>query len=84
MNTIKVAVTIPQDLVEEIDAMSKEKGISRSRFITEVIREKILDDRNLKIKKTYDRVFSDDEIREEQLETARWFQGLENTEGQEW
>ncbi len=66
MNTQKVAITIPRDLVMMIDAFSKKKGISRSRFISMMLREKILDERARQLKEAYNRVFSDDVIKEEQ------------------
>ncbi|HXV65344.1 MAG TPA: ribbon-helix-helix domain-containing protein [Vicinamibacteria bacterium] len=84
MNTEKVAITIPKDLLEMVDALSSEKGISRSKFISSLIREKLLQQRNSHLKEVYDRVFSDEAIRKEQLETARWFEAGESCEGQEW
>jgi metal-responsive CopG/Arc/MetJ family transcriptional regulator len=32
MNTQKVAITIPKDLLEAVDAISSDRGISRSKF----------------------------------------------------
>jgi len=37
MNTQKVAITIPKKIVIVIDMISKEKGISRSRYISNVL-----------------------------------------------
>lgn len=84
MNTIKVAITIPKDLVMTIDLLSLEQGVSRSKFITGILKEKIQKDQNDKIKATYDRVFSDERIAEEQLATAREFEFSGKEEGQEW
>lgn len=84
MHTQKVAVTIPKDLIVVIDAMSKKKGLSRSKFISTLLKEKLTSDRNRHIKETYDRVFSDESLRKEQLSCAKWFEGLEIKEGQEW
>ena len=84
MHTQKVAITIPKELVTMIDDISKKKGLSRSRFISTVLREKVMSERNRYIKDAYDRVFSDESIRKEQLDTARLFEGLESKEGQEW
>jgi hypothetical protein len=36
------------------------------------------------IKEVYNRVFSDDSIKIEQLETSLWFDGAGNKEGLEW
>ncbi len=84
MNTEKVALTIPKDLLAMVDSISRERGLSRSKFISNLIRERIRDEKNASLKEAYDRVFADDRIRKEQLETARWFEAGGSTEGQEW
>jgi metal-responsive CopG/Arc/MetJ family transcriptional regulator len=84
MNTQKVAITIPTELVTIIDAITKQKGISRSKFISNMLREKIFDEKNKLIKDAYNRIFSDEKIRKEQLESASWFEGTGSKEGQEW
>jgi len=45
MNTQKVAITMPNNLIAIVDAISKERGISRSKFISLVIEEKITKER---------------------------------------
>ena len=84
MNTQKIAITVPKDLIMMVDDISKEKGVSRSKFISSVIREKILSERNDRIKTAYDNVFSDEAIKKEQQETAQWFNGAGIEKGQEW
>jgi metal-responsive CopG/Arc/MetJ family transcriptional regulator len=84
MNTQKVAITIPTDLVIMIDNISKQIGLSRSKYISTVLREKVLSDKEQQIKDSYNRVFSDESIKKEQLQTARWFDGTGNQGGQEW
>jgi metal-responsive CopG/Arc/MetJ family transcriptional regulator len=84
MNTQKVAITIPKELIMMIDDISKRRGVSRSKFISSILREKVMSERNRHVKDAYDRVFSDESIRKEQLDCARWFEGLGTDEGQEW
>ena len=84
MNTQKVAITIPTDLVSMIDDISKQKGMSRSKYISTVLREKAITEKEKRIKDTYNRVFSDESIQKEQLETASWFEGAGSKKGQEW
>jgi metal-responsive CopG/Arc/MetJ family transcriptional regulator len=84
MNTQKVAITMPIDLLRTIDDISKKRGISRSRYISIILREKILDEKERQIKASYNRVFSDELILREQLETASWLEGAGSKEGQEW
>ena len=84
MNTQKVAITIPTDLVIMIDDISRQLGLSRSKYISTVLREKVLSEKEQHIKETFNRVFSDDSIKKEQLQTAIWFDGTGNQGGQEW
>ena len=84
MNTQKVAITIPADLVIMIDDISKQLGLSRSKYISTVLREKVLSENERQIKDSYNRVFSDDSIKREQLQTAIWFDGTGSQGGQEW
>ncbi len=84
MNTQKIAISMPADLVAMIDIISKQKGMSRSRFISTVLHEKVLNEKERRIKEVYNRVFSDDSIKKEQFETSLWFDGAGNKEGLEW
>ena len=84
MNTQKVAITMPADLVRVVDEVSKQKGISRSKYISVVLRERLLSDRENQIRETYNRVFSDALIQKAQLETALWLDRAGEKEGQEW
>ncbi len=83
MNTQKLSITMPSDLVLVIDEISQEQGISRSRLISNVLQEKIMKERDLRIKETFDRIFSDELICKEQLDTAAGFETFGNTKGQE-
>ena len=67
VNTKKVAMTIPEDLLGEIDEMSRHRGISRSRLISELLREKLVEVQNLSLRSAYDQVFSDEAICREQI-----------------
>ena len=84
MNTQKVAITMPTDLVKVVDEVSRKMGISRSKYISVVLRERLISDRENQIKEAYNRVFSDTSIQKEQLETALWFDRAGGKEGQEW
>ena len=50
MNTQKVAITMPTDLVKVVDEVSRKKGISRSKYISVVLRERLISDRENQIK----------------------------------
>jgi len=84
MHTQKLAITIPKELVIMIDDISKKRGLSRSKYISTVLREKLMFERNRQIKDAYDLAFSDESIIKEQLDCVKWFEGLGTNEGQEW
>ncbi len=84
MNTQKVAITVPVDLLTIIDDISKQKGMSRSRYISTILREKVLQEKEKRIKAAYNRVYSDELILKEQIETASWLEGAGSKKGQEW
>jgi hypothetical protein len=48
------------------------------------LREIISAEENKEIRKAYDTVFSDDKIKKEQLETARFYDGAGSSKGEEW
>ena len=66
VNTRKVAMTIPEDLLREIDELSNQRGISRSRLISELLREKLIEEQNHTLRCAYDEVFSNDIVCREQ------------------
>ena len=84
MNTTKVAITIPRELLIFIDNISKKKGMSRSKYISTVLHDEVSNENAKQLKDAYNRVFSDEAVRKEQLETAAWLEGVGSKEGQEW
>ena len=84
MNTDKIAISIPSDMVSVIDRIRTKRGVSRSKFITLLLREKLMDEQEREVREAYDRVFSDHAIAKEQLETAAVLDGTGKDEGQEW
>ncbi len=84
MNTKKVAITVPVNILIIIDTISKSKGLSRSKYISTVLKKNILDERAQLLKGAYDKVFSDASIQAEQLSTAQWFEEAGKKGGQEW
>jgi len=84
MSTQKVAITVPTELVTIIDDISKQKGMSRSKLISNILMEKILNEKEKQIKAAYNRVFSDALILKEQIDTATWLEGAGSKKGQEW
>ncbi|WP_321416309.1 ribbon-helix-helix protein, CopG family [uncultured Desulfobacter sp.] len=84
MHTQKIAITMPKDLVATINEISKKKGLSRSKFISAVLKEKIISEKKKQVRDAYDRIYSDELIQKEQLNWTRWFEEVDAEEGQEW
>ncbi len=84
MNTQKVAITVPKNILIIIDTISKSKGLSRSKYISTLLKKNILDEKAQNLKDTYDKVFSDESIQAEQLSTAKGFEEAGKKGGQEW
>jgi hypothetical protein len=84
MNTQKIAITVPSDIIDIIDKITVQRSMSRSKYISLLLREKLQEERNSYLKNEYDRVFSDNAICDEQLKIARWLEGAGSKEGQEW
>jgi metal-responsive CopG/Arc/MetJ family transcriptional regulator len=84
MTTQKVAISMPEDLIKEIDLIRKNKGLSRSRYIAVALCAKVADEKREFLKQAYDSVFSDEKMQKEQRDTAEWFEGVGSGEGQEW
>ena len=84
MNTQKVAVTIPKHILILIDEISQAKGMSRSKMISTMLEQKLVDEKAAYLKRVYDTVFDDESIKVEQRSTALWFENIGNEGGQEW
>ena len=84
MTTQKVAISMPEDLIKDIDLITKTKGLSRSRYIASALGAKVADEKRELLKQAYDRVFSDEKIQKEQIDSAKWFEAVGSESGQEW
>ena len=72
MNTQKVAITIPMDVLAKVDVISKKLGLSRSKCISTLLNDKLSEVIENQLKESYDRVFSDDAVKQEQVEPTDW------------
>jgi len=84
MNTQKVAITVPKNILVMIDKISLERGVSRSKLISSLLAQKLTEEKAAYLKSSYDSVFEDDTIKDEQRSTAQWFEKTGNEGGQEW
>jgi hypothetical protein len=71
MTTRKTAIAVSEELLAQVDAIAQERGQSRSRFITEVLREAVRARRDADITRRLNALFADDELAVEQRRTAQ-------------
>jgi metal-responsive CopG/Arc/MetJ family transcriptional regulator len=84
MNTQKVAITVPKNILAMIDQISHAKGISRSKLITSMLEQTLKEEKTAYLKRAYDTIFEAAIVKEEQRTTAQWFEKTGNEGGQEW
>ena len=76
----KTAVAIPEDLLAEVDRAAQQRGESRSRYVTRLLRLAVRVRRDAEITQRLNDLFADDEVREEQRGTAEAMEEV----GSEW
>ncbi len=72
----KTAITVPADVLADVDAAARARGESRSRFITRILSAAVKARRDADIVRRLNALFADESINEEQLETAAAFEQL--------
>jgi len=70
MATAKIAVTIPEEVLEAVDAAARERGESRSGFISSVLRSAMKARSDAKLTRRLDEIFADPAVAAEQLRVA--------------
>jgi metal-responsive CopG/Arc/MetJ family transcriptional regulator len=80
----KLAISIPEDVVREVDAAAKKRGMTRSGFISDILRRIARARTDAEIARRVNEVFADPEVAREQSETARRFSRNAPERGAEW
>jgi metal-responsive CopG/Arc/MetJ family transcriptional regulator len=80
----KFAISMPEDVMEQIDRAAADRGITRSRFIAEVLKKTARARTDAEITRRLNDVFSYEETTSEQRKTARDFQRVASSVGTEW
>lgn len=70
---VRVALSLPQPVVEAVDELAERRGESRSHFIASLLHRVASAKRDRQISAEIDALFSDPAIRTEQRETAEAF-----------
>ena len=66
----KTAIAVPEEILEEVDRAARERGESRSRFISRVLRLAVRARRDAEVTRRLDALFGDESVREEQRREA--------------
>jgi hypothetical protein len=80
----KFAISVHEQIMREVDRAAAERGVTRSRFIADVLRRAAQARSDAEITRQLDRLFADQEIANEQRATARAFQSAGSSVGTEW
>lgn len=67
----KFALSIPRDVMAEVDGAARRRGVTRSRFISDVLRKVARARSDAEITRRLDEVFSDPAVAGEQRRTSR-------------
>jgi hypothetical protein len=66
----KIAISVPEDVVAAVDRAAEERGLTRSRFISDVLRQVAGVRTDAELSRKINEVFADPEIAREQRDTA--------------
>ena len=80
----KIAISVPEDVLHQVDRAAKSRGMTRSRFISHALKRIAAARRDAEITRRIDALLADPEIAAEQAETARALQRARSAWGTEW
>ena len=71
MSSHKIAITVPEDVLEAVDTAAKERGESRSGFISRVLRAALRARRDAAVTRRLNELFANEEVVAEQQRLTR-------------
>jgi metal-responsive CopG/Arc/MetJ family transcriptional regulator len=80
----KFAISVPEDVMRQVDRAAKRRRMTRSAFISRVLARVARAQTDAEISRRVDELFSDAELAREQVETARAFRRSAPTAGAGW
>ncbi|MBX3274153.1 MAG: ribbon-helix-helix protein, CopG family [Sandaracinaceae bacterium] len=80
----KIAISVPEDVARQVDEAAAARGVTRSRFITDVLRTAARARTDAEITRRLDELFADETVTREQRETARDYQQAAPKDGTQW
>jgi hypothetical protein len=72
----KTAIAVPEEVLADVDRAARARGESRSKYITHVLRAAVRARRDADITRRLNKLFADETVADEQLDTAASFGGL--------
>jgi metal-responsive CopG/Arc/MetJ family transcriptional regulator len=84
MAAIKFAISVPAEVMKKVDRAAKKREITRSRFISDVLRTIADAGNDQEIVERINRLFSDQKLAREQRRAAQDFSRAASNEGMEW
>lgn len=70
MATVKIALTVPEDVLQAVDAAARERGESRSGFVSRVLRAAMRARSDAEVTRRLDEIFADPAVAAEQVRVA--------------
>lgn len=80
----KIAISVPDQVLREVDRAARARGMTRSGFISQALARIARARRDAEITRRIDELLADPEIAREQVDTARAFQRARSSAGNEW
>ena len=84
MSVRKFAISVPEEVMEQVDETAAEWGVTRSRFITEVLRRVARLRSDAEVTRRLDEVFGDPGVAQEQKTMNRSLLNARRDAGTEW
>jgi 20S proteasome alpha/beta subunit len=84
MAAIKLAISVPEEVIRKVDQAAKRRGMTRSGFIADVLSRVARARTDAEIARRVNDLFSDPEIAGEQVETAKQFRRIAPRRGAAW
>lgn len=84
MATKKFAISVPEDVMDEVSRAAAQQGVSRSAYIVQVLRRLAGAQKDAEISRRINALFDDPAIAAEQAQTARAFRRSSGSPGTEW
>lgn len=80
----KFAISVPEEVMAAVDRAATERGVSRSRFISGILRRVAAARTDTEVTRRINKVLADEELQGGQADEARAFQHAGVGAGTEW